>query len=36
MIITEGVYPDAQFGIGYAGQPGITEQKHVEGWKAHN
>ncbi len=33
MIITEGVYPDAHYGIGYANQPGITTGKHVAGWK---
>lgn len=33
-IITEGVYPDDDFSKSYHKQPGISTEKHVEGWKS--
>jgi 2,4-dienoyl-CoA reductase-like NADH-dependent reductase (Old Yellow Enzyme family) len=33
LIITEGTYPDEAYSQGYPSQPGITNQKHIQGWK---
>jgi len=33
LVVTEGIYPDAQFSQGYLNQPGLVTAEHVEGWR---
>lgn len=33
LLITEGTYPDEKYSQGYLNQPGIANQKHIDGWK---
>lgn len=32
LLISEGTYPDEAYSQGYLDQPGIANQKHIEGW----
>lgn len=34
LVITEGVYPDAEHSQGYVNQPGLVRADHVAGWRA--
>ncbi|WP_245721546.1 NADH:flavin oxidoreductase [Nocardia crassostreae] len=34
LIITEGIYPDAEHSQGYFNQPGLVTEAHVSGWRA--
>lgn len=33
LLISEGTYPDEAFSQGYLNQPGIANQKHINGWR---
>lgn len=33
LILTEGIYPDCEFGQGYERQPGLLSSEQVEGWR---
>jgi 2,4-dienoyl-CoA reductase-like NADH-dependent reductase (Old Yellow Enzyme family) len=33
LIVTEGIYPDREYGPGYARQPGLVTREQVNGWR---